>query len=104
MGLEPHHFFLNISTNTVTRGIQSFGRNGPWRAGGLKCGQVFFVKFAQTCNEQMLKISRRYLDLYLSYGEMTKDLLTLYGHQVTKCPLRVNWLQQIFSLLALAQV
>ena len=35
MGPEPHHFFSfsNISTNMVARGIQSFGRNGPWLAG-----------------------------------------------------------------------
>ena len=35
MGPEPHQFFSfsNISTNMVARGIQSFGRNGPWLAG-----------------------------------------------------------------------
>ena len=35
MGPEPHHFFSYsfISTNMVARGIQSFGRNGPWLAG-----------------------------------------------------------------------
>ena len=35
MGQEPHQFFSfsNISTNMVARGIQSFGRNGPWLAG-----------------------------------------------------------------------
>ena len=33
--LEPHQNFLfqNISTNTVTRDVQSFGRNGPLLAG-----------------------------------------------------------------------
>ena len=68
MGPEPHQFFsfLNISTNMVARGIQSFGRNGLWPAGCLRYGQNFFVKFAQTCNEQMLNISRRYLGLYLN--------------------------------------
>ena len=29
MSLEPHHFFLNISTSTVARDVQSFGQNGP---------------------------------------------------------------------------
>ena len=73
IGPEPHQFFSfwNISTNTIARGIQSFGRNGPWLAGWLSNGQNFSVKFAQTCDKQMLKISRRYLDLYLSYGNIT---------------------------------
>ena len=64
IGLEPHQIFsfCNISTNMVARGVQSFGRNGPWWAGCLKYGQKFFLKFTQTCDEQMLKISRRYLD------------------------------------------
>ena len=50
MGPEPRQFFSfsNISTNTVARGIQSFGQNGPWLAGRLSNGQIFFVKFAQT--------------------------------------------------------
>ena len=61
IGLEPHQIFsfYNISTNTVARDIESFGRNRPWLAGWLSFGQIFFVKFAQTCDEQMLKISRR---------------------------------------------
>ena len=31
IGLEPHQFFSfqNISTNTLARGVQSFGQNGP---------------------------------------------------------------------------
>ena len=64
IGLEPHQIFSfwNISTNTVARGVQSFGRNGPWWAGRWKNGQNFWLKFAQTCDEQMLKFSRRYLD------------------------------------------
>ena len=67
MGPEPHQFFSfsNISTNMVARGIQSFGQNGPWLAGWLSNGQNFFLKFAQTWDEQMLKISSRYLDSYL---------------------------------------
>ena len=77
MGPEPHHFFSfwNISTNMVAWGIQSFGQNGPWLVGRLSNGQNFFVKFAQTCDEQMLKISRRYLDSYLIYGWITRYLL-----------------------------
>ena len=30
---SPFFSFSNISTNMVARGIQSFGRNGPWLAG-----------------------------------------------------------------------
>ena len=68
IGPEPHQFFsfLNISTNTVARGIQSFGQNGPWLASCLSYGQNFFKKITQACDEQMLKISRRYLDSSLS--------------------------------------
>ena len=64
MGPEPRQFFSfsNISTNVVARGIQSFGRNGPWLAGWLSNGQNFFLKFAKTWDEQMLKISSRNLD------------------------------------------
>ena len=70
IGPEPHQFFSfwNISTNTVARGVQSFGRNGPWLEGWLSYGQIFFVKFAETLFEQMLKISRRYIDSCLSYS------------------------------------
>ena len=34
LGLKPPQFFLfqKISTNTVARGIQILGRNGPWLA------------------------------------------------------------------------
>ena len=57
--LEPHQifFFFNISTNTVARDIQSCGQNGPWLAGCLSYGQIFFVKFANSDDEQMLKNS-----------------------------------------------
>ena len=70
IGLEPHQFFSfwNISTNTVARAVQSFGRNGPWLAGWLSYGQNLLVKFAQTHDEQMLIISRRTLDSCLSYS------------------------------------
>ena len=56
--LEPHQpfSFWNISTNTVARGVQSFGWNGPWWAGCLEYSQNFFKKIAQACDEQMLKI------------------------------------------------
>ena len=52
MDPEPHHFssFGNISTNIIATGIQSFGQNGLWQAGCLSYGQIFFVKFAQTCD------------------------------------------------------
>ena len=70
MGPEPHQLFSfwDIYTNAVARDIQSFGRNGPWQPGCLSFGQNFFVKFAGTCDEQMLKISRRYLDFCLIYS------------------------------------
>ena len=34
IGLEPNQNFFQkkIPTNTVARAVQSFGRNGPWRA------------------------------------------------------------------------
>ena len=35
-------------------------------AGCLSYGQTFFKKFAHTCDEQMLKILRRYIDSCLS--------------------------------------
>ena len=57
IGLEPHQY-----TNTVARDVQSFRQNGPWLAGCLSYGQNFFVNFAQTHDEQMLKISKSYLD------------------------------------------
>ena len=68
MSLKPRQFFSfkNISTETVPRGIQSFDWNGLWLVGWLSNGQNFFVKFAQTCDKQMLKISRGYLDSCLS--------------------------------------
>ena len=67
IGLESHQFFSfqNISTNTVTRDGKSFGKNELWLAGWLSFGQKFNVKFAQTHDKQMLKISRRYLYSYL---------------------------------------
>ena len=48
--------FQKISTNTVARGIQSFGRNGPWRAGCLSKGLNFYVNLAHTYDEEMLKV------------------------------------------------
>ena len=48
-------------SSTLTRGH---------REGGPK----FFVNFAQTCDEQMLKISRQYLDLRKSYDHLTENL------------------------------
>ena len=37
MDPEPHQFFsfMNISTNMVAGGIQTFGQNGLWLAGRL---------------------------------------------------------------------
>ena len=49
MGPEPHQFFsfTNISTNMVARGIQSFGRHGPWLAGSTSnMNQDICLKFS----------------------------------------------------------
>ena len=40
----------------------------------IKQWQIFFVNLAQTCDEQMLKISRQYLDLPKSYDHLTENL------------------------------
>ena len=47
IGLEPRQYFSfqNISTNTVARGVQSFGQNEPWLAGWLTNTQNFLKKF-----------------------------------------------------------
>ena len=36
--------------------------------------QIFFVNLVQTCDKQMLKISRQYLDLHKSYDHLTENL------------------------------
>ena len=58
IGLEPRQYFSfqNISTNTVARGLKSFGGNGLWLTGCLSFGQNFFVQFAQSHDEQIVKI------------------------------------------------
>ena len=43
-------------------------------------GQNFLVKLGQTHDEQMLKVSLRYLDSYLSYWQMTEILLLQMAH------------------------
>ena len=77
IGLKTTQFFsfLKISTNMVARGIQNFGRNGPWRAGCLSRGLNFYVNLAHTCDKEMLKISGRYLDSCLSNGQITEKML-----------------------------
>ena len=77
IGLEPYQYFSfqNFSTNTVARDIKSQGQNGLWLAGCLSNSRNIFVKFAKSNDEQMLKISRRYLDSCLSQSKMTKNLL-----------------------------
>ena len=66
-----------MSTNTVARGVQNFGRNGLWRAGCLSNGLNFHVNLAHTCDEEMLKISERYLHSCVSNGQITERLLLL---------------------------
>ena len=74
IGLEPHQIFFRkkIPTITVARAVQNLGRNGPLWAGRLSNGKNFFIKLAQTCDEQMVKISERYLKLLLSNSKLTK--------------------------------
>ena len=62
-GLKPTQFFSfqNILTNTVARDVQSFGQNGPWLAGWLSNGLIFFCQFGTilwwTNAEKFKKIS-----------------------------------------------
>ena len=42
------------------------------RGGRLSNGKIFFIKLAQTYDEQMLKISERYLKPLLSNSKLTK--------------------------------
>ena len=61
----------------VARAVQNFGRNGLLRAGQLSNGKIFFIKLAQTCDEQMVKISERYLKPLLSNSKLTKFYCSL---------------------------
>ena len=58
IGLKSTQYFScsKISTNTVARGIQNFGQNGPWRAGCLSRGLDVFVNLAHNYAEEILKI------------------------------------------------
>ena len=69
---SPKFFSKKIPTITVARAVQNLGRNGPFRAGWLSNGKNFFIKLAQTCDEQMVKISERYLKPLLSNSKLTK--------------------------------
>ena len=59
----------------VARGVQNFGQNEPWRAGCLSNGLNFSVNLSEACDEQMLKISRRYLYSFLNNGQLSEKLL-----------------------------
>ena len=68
-------FPLSYSTKsiiTVARAVQNLGRNGLLQAGRFSNGQNFFIKLAQTCDKQMVKISERYLKPLLSNSKSTK--------------------------------
>ena len=56
----------------VARAVQNLGQNGPLQAGQLSKAKSFFLKLAQTCDEQMVKISERYLKPLLSNSKSTK--------------------------------
>ena len=73
-----------MSTNTVARDVQSFGWNGPCLAGWLSNGLNFFINLAQSGDEQMLKISRRYLHLSLINCWLTENLLQQMASCCTK--------------------
>ena len=79
IGPEPHQkiFRKKIPTSTGARAVLSFGRNGPLLAGWLSNSKNFVVNLAQTCDEQMLKISRRYLDSYLNNCKITDFIIWL---------------------------
>ena len=111
-GLKCTQFFSfqKISTNTVARGVQNFGQNGPWRADCLSNSLNFYVNLAHTCDEEMLKISGRYLDSCLSNVQITEKLLLLLPPQWAlwplwgqKCPLWWQVAQQFFSYLDITQ-
>ena len=65
-------FKKKIPTIMVARAVQTLGRNGPLKAGRLSNGKKFFIKLAKTCDEQMVKISERYLKPLLSNSKLTK--------------------------------
>ena len=68
-------FPLSYSTKsiiTVARAVQNLGRNWPLPAGQLNNSKFFFIKLAQTYDEQMVKISERYLKPLLSNSKLTK--------------------------------
>ena len=74
--LKPHQIFFqfSFSTNTVNRGVQSLcileGATLPLIEQWLK----LLINLAQTCDEQILKISSWYLDPFQSYGQMSEKL------------------------------
>ena len=74
IGLKTHQNFFRkkILTIMVTRAVQNLGWNGPLRAGQLSNSKKLFSKLAQTCDEQMVKISERYLKPLLSNSKLTK--------------------------------
>ena len=75
--LKPNQCFFKkkFPTNTVTRAIQNVGWNGLLLAGWLSNSKNFVVNLEEICDEQMLKISERYLDSSLSYAWITEKLL-----------------------------
>ena len=67
-GLEPHQFFFFLE---YLNKYSCWRRPKFWPKWAMasrlfELWPKFFVKFAQTCDEQMLKISRRYLNSCLS--------------------------------------
>ena len=70
---------------------QPFSHSVLWLAGCLSNGQNVFAKFAQTCDEQMLKISRRYLDFCLSYSKISENLLQQMVSSCTFLIIMCNW-------------
>ena len=77
----------------IARGIQSFGRNGPWPAGWLSNGQIFFCHI---CTLIRWTNAKNFKKMSCKWTQVAQN------HQ--KCATWIHRLQQIFSLLALNQM
>ena len=105
MGPEPHQFFLfRISQQIWLLEASKF--RPIWAVAGRLIEQWpnFFVKFAQICDEQMLKISRRYLleifSIFLSRvcANLTKNFLPLLYQPTSHSPFRPKLLMLLATI------
>ena len=66
IGVEPHHFLFFFRISQQIRSLKVLAKmDHRWQANSAGT-KIFSVKFAHTCDKQMLKISKRHLDSYLS--------------------------------------